>query len=72
MCQIPTFNRETATVLKEPCTSTITSCVAIASNLFGAQTKGKPVNCAIFATTFSAKPFRAFSPVPTAVPPRAN
>lgn len=68
----PTFIRETATVLKAPCTSTIASCAARASNLFGAETNGKPVSCAIFATAFSEKPFRVFNPVPTAVPPRAN
>lgn len=67
-----TFISETANVFNAPCTSTIVSLVAKASNLLGAVTNGKLVSSAIFAAAFSAKPFGAFNPVPTAVPPSAN
>ena len=47
------FIKDTATVFKAPCASTIASCAASASNLFSAVIKGKPVNSEIFLATFT-------------------
>jgi hypothetical protein len=44
----------------------------ITANLFGAATNGSPVSWAIFFATRVSNPAGAFSPVPTAVPPRAS
>ena len=48
------------------------SCAASASNLLGAEVNFMPVIAAMRSATFSAKPFGALSPVPTAVPPCAS
>lgn len=66
------FIKEHASTFNAPDTSTIVSWAANASNLFGADTKGKPVNSPILAAHFSAKPILVFKPVPTAVPPNAS
>lgn len=62
----------TASTFSVPCRSTSPSLLANASNLLGAVTKSRPVASAISAAIASAKPFGAFSPVPTAVPPCAS
>lgn len=49
-----TFIREQATVLRAPLASTMESCPARASNLFGAVTKGRPVSAAIRAAISSS------------------
>ena len=61
--------QRTASTLSAPLASTIASCAASASNLFGAVTNGRPVICATSSATRSAKPGCALRPVPTAVPP---
>mmetsp|Transcript_28683 Transcript_28683/g.72021 ORF Transcript_28683/g.72021 Transcript_28683/m.72021 type:complete len:249 (-) Transcript_28683:730-1476(-) len=66
------FIKEHAMVFKTPPHSTTASCAANASNLFGAGVNGSPVVFEISAHTFSSKPMRVLSPVPTAVPPIAN
>ncbi len=48
---LPIFMSETATLLKEPLSSTMASWAASASNLLGAVTKGKPLSAAILAAT---------------------
>ena len=50
---------------------TIASFAARASNLFGAVLNGCSVKLAIFSY-FYVYPFGVFSPVPTAVPPKAS
>ncbi|MCY1370732.1 hypothetical protein D9M69_578370 [compost metagenome] len=45
------FIKETAVRFKAPESSTIASCAAKASNLFGAVTNGNPVKSAIFFAT---------------------
>ena len=69
---LPTFMKATAARFNAPDNSTIASCAARASNLFGAVTNGKPVSSAIFLATKTSYPLGVFSPVPTAVPPKAN
>ena len=66
------LNSEAATVLMAPWLKTIASCAASASNLLGAEVKGRPVIAAIRSATLSAKPAGALRPVPTAVPPCAS
>ena len=66
------FISDTAMVLSWPESSTCASCAASDSNLFGAVTNGCPVSVATSAATRSAYSGCAFSPVPTAVPPRAS
>ena len=66
------FINATAVLFKAPLNSTIASCAAKASNLFGAVINGIPVNSAIFLATKISYPFGVFKPVPTAVPPKAN
>jgi len=61
-----------ANVFKAPLTSTNVSWQARASNLFGADLNGKPVDFEISSQHFSANPIRVFKPVPTAVPPMAS
>lgn len=51
-----TFIREHARVLRAPLASTMESCPARASNLFGAVTKGKPVSLAMSAAISSSYP----------------
>jgi len=51
---LPIFIRETASRFSAPDSSTIASCAASASNLFGAVTKGWPVSSAIFLATSTA------------------
>mmetsp|Transcript_26462 Transcript_26462/g.67199 ORF Transcript_26462/g.67199 Transcript_26462/m.67199 type:complete len:284 (+) Transcript_26462:565-1416(+) len=63
---------EQASTLSAPDASTIASCAASASNLFGAVTNGRPVSFAMRAAISSAYPSTVLSPVPTAVPPRAS
>ena len=63
------FIKLAAATLSEPLISTRASLAARASNLFGAETNGIPVYSFNLLATFSAKPMRAFNPVPTAVPP---
>ncbi len=48
------FIRDTAVLFRAPLNSTTASWAARDSNLLGAETKGNPVNSAIFAATFSA------------------
>ncbi|MNR05597.1 hypothetical protein D3C85_1216380 [compost metagenome] len=69
---LATFIKATAVRFKAPESSTMASCAAKASNLFGAVTKGKPVKSAIFLATKTSYPFGVFKPVPTAVPPKAS
>src|SRR5690606_19199774 len=69
---LPIFISDTAIVFKAPWDSTTASWADRASNLLGADRNGKPVSSAILAATFSAYPVGVLSPVPTAVPPRAN
>ena len=64
--------KDTAICLIAPWVSTIASWAASASNLLVAVIKGSPVSLAISLATISEYPFGVFSPVPTAVPPRAN
>ena len=66
------FIRDPAIVRSMPEASTTASWAAKDSNLFGAVTKGWPVISAIRRATVTAKSRWAFSPVPTAVPPRAS
>ena len=66
------LNSDAATVFSEPEISTMASCAASASNLFGAVTKGRPVTSAIFAATSVSHPLAVLRPVPTAVPPWAS
>ena len=66
------LNREPAMVFRAPWLKTMASWAARASNLLGAETKGRPVMAAILAATSSAKPTGALRPVPTAVPPWAS
>mmetsp|Transcript_41084 Transcript_41084/g.136124 ORF Transcript_41084/g.136124 Transcript_41084/m.136124 type:complete len:227 (-) Transcript_41084:702-1382(-) len=63
---------EHASTLSAPDASTIASCAASASNLFGAVTNGRPVSLAIRAAISSPYPSTVLSPVPTAVPPSAS
>ena len=63
---------DTASTLSTPDSSTSVSWLASASNLLGAVSNGSRVSLAISAANFSAKPFGALSPVPTAVPPWAS
>ena len=51
---LPIFIRLTARRRKAPLSSTMASCAARASNLFGAVTKGRPVSSAICLATASA------------------
>uniref|UniRef100_T1IQQ7 Uncharacterized protein n=1 Tax=Strigamia maritima TaxID=126957 RepID=T1IQQ7_STRMM len=60
-----------AITFNAPCTSAIESLLANASNLLGAVLNGSPIKKKN-RTTFSAKPFLVFNPVPTAVPPAAK
>ena len=69
---LPIFMSETATRLNAPLSSTIASCAAKASNLFGAVLNGIPVSSAMFAATATSYPLGVLRPVPTAVPPNAN
>ena len=69
---LPIFINDTAARFKAPDSSTIASCAASDSNLLGAVMKGRPVNSAIFFATKTSYPLGVFSPVPTAVPPKAN
>src|SRR3989338_6467445 len=55
--------KETAKVFNAQLNSTKASWVARASNLFGALTKGFPVNCAIFLAAFLANCGCVFKPV---------
>ena len=66
------LNSEPATTFKAPDNSTTLSWAPKASNLFGADTKGKSVSPAIFSATSSPYPSTELIPVPTAVPPMAN
>ena len=66
------FMNEAASVFSAPCAWTSASLAARASNLFGAVTKGRPLQRASSAATRTAYSGCAFSPVPTAVPPRAS
>ena len=66
------FIRSAASAFSAPCANTISSLEVRAWNLFSAVTKGRPVFSAIFAADRVSKPAGAFSPVPTAVPPRAS
>jgi hypothetical protein len=63
---------DTATVLSAPEASTAASFAARASKRLRAGTKAWPLRFAMRAITASANPSGAFSPVPTAVPPRAE
>jgi hypothetical protein len=56
------LNRDTASTLSAPCASTSASCVASASNLFGAVSNGRPVSAAISLATATSKPFLVFRP----------
>ena len=66
------FIREQARVLSAPWANTRASWPANASNLLGALTKGCLVSAAILAAPLEANSGCVFSPVPTAVPPRAS
>ena len=66
------FIRSAASAFSAPWAKTISSLDVRAWNLFSAVTKGRPVFSAIFAAERESKPSGAFSPVPTAVPPRAR
>ena len=66
------LKRLAAKVFKLPDISTIASCDASASNLFGAETNGSLVSLAIYFATVVSHPTDVFKPVPTAVPPWAN
>ena len=66
------FMRPAASAFSAPLANASGSCPASAWNLFGAVTNGRPVNSAICFATFTANSGWAFSPVPTAVPPRAS
>ncbi len=66
------LKHDMATVLIAPWVMTMASCAARASNLFGAEVKGRPVIWAILSATPSANPTGADRPVPTAVPPWAS
>jgi hypothetical protein len=48
---LPIFIKETANRFNAPLSSTMASCAAKDSNLFGAVTKGSPVSSAIFFAT---------------------
>ena len=61
-----------AVALIAPCAKTSSSLLVSAWNLFSAVTNGLPVSSATLAATSSEKPFGAFRPVPTAVPPSAS
>ncbi len=66
------LNRDAATVLMAPWVITMASWAASASNLLGAVVNLSLVILAMLRATFSAKPFGALRPVPTAVPPCAS
>ena len=55
-----------------PWANTISSLLVSAWNLFAAVRNSFPVIRATCCATFSSNPLGAFSPVPTAVPPRAS
>lgn len=55
-----TFIREHARVLRAPLASTMESCPARASNLFGAVTNGKPVSSAMSAAISSSYPLKKY------------
>ena len=66
------FISDAASVFSAPDAATIASCAASCANLLSALMNCNPVFSAIFTATFSAKSGCVFSPVPTAVPPRAS
>ena len=66
------FMSATATPRTAAIAATIPSSEPWAANLFGAVTNGLPVSSAICFAMSREKPFGAFSPVPTAVPPQAS
>ncbi len=62
-----------ASVFRAPWAWTSASCAASASNLFGAETKGRPVALGELGGDARRRtPGGAFRPVPTAVPPSAS
>ena len=69
---LASFISATARVFRVPARVTSGSWPARAANLLGALTKGRPERAANSAAMASAKPFGAFRPVPTAVPPWAS
>mmetsp|Transcript_9690 Transcript_9690/g.24936 ORF Transcript_9690/g.24936 Transcript_9690/m.24936 type:complete len:204 (-) Transcript_9690:736-1347(-) len=69
---LATFISDVAIVFSAPLASTMASCAASASNLFGAVTNGRPVSFSSCAATSTSKPSKELSPVPTAVPPCAS
>ena len=66
------FNSESAIVLSMPDNAACASCAARDSNLFGADTNGKPVRTDISCAMSSAYLGCELRPVPTAVPPMAS
>ena len=66
------FIMSAASALSAPCANTISSLLVSAWNLFSAVRNSRPVSAETSSATLTSKPFGAFSPVPTAVPPRAS
>ena len=65
------FIRSEARALMAPWVNTSSSRLVSAWNLFGAETNEEPVSSDSVSAASRSKPFGAFSPVPTAVPPSA-
>ena len=66
------FMRFAARAFKAPWEKVRASLAVSAWNLLGAVRKGRPVSAAAASAAASPNPAGAFSPVPTAVPPRAS
>ncbi len=66
------FIRFAASAFSAPWANTSSSLLVSAWNLFGAVTNSRPVSSDSARATSTSKPFGAFSPVPTAVPPSAS
>ncbi len=66
------FIRLAASALSAPWAKTRSSFEVRAWNLFSAVTNVLPVSSLTALATSTSKPFGAFKPVPTAVPPRAS
>lgn len=60
------FMKLTASVFIAPDASTMASCAASASNLFGAVLNGNPVTLEISSATLTSKPFLVFRPCSSA------
>ena len=66
------FIMSAASAFSAPWAKTSSSLLVRAWNLLGAVTNRFPVRLETSSATCSPKPFGAFSPVPTAVPPSAS